>query len=203
MTDPVPHNRNRLGYVIGMVSHPFVIFMPALVLVLKDTAWFAAAGWVTFIAAIILIPVWAQIAYARRRNRYTYQRGMRHSLYITFAVSMVACVGLALWLEAPRRLVFSLLCLCVWAPLQFSVNARFTKISAHTAILCGIVTALMSMGELSTPGLMLAAAVAVVATGWARIVTGHHTVLQVGLGIVVSASAVLITFVLTSIWYPL
>jgi membrane-associated phospholipid phosphatase len=109
---------------------------------------------------------------------------------------MLACLGLGLYLDAPRRLMFSLLCLVIWVPFQSAVNARFTKISAHTAVIAGICTALVAMGELNTVPLVLSAVAVVLAVGWARMVTGHHTLQQVSLGILVSAGSVFAAWVL-------
>lgn len=190
VTDPVPHNNNRLGYWLGMIFHPFTVFIPALIVVLKDTEPLVAVGWVVFMAVIILVPALTLIRLARRRGRYTYQRGMRHPLYGVFWASMVLCVGLAELLDAPGRLVFSLLALVVWVPLQAVINARLTKISVHTAVVTGILTALLLMGDLNSPLLVIGAAGIVCATAWARVVTGHHSVLQVSLGIIVSIISV-------------
>lgn len=196
--DPVPHNGNRLGYWLGMIFHPFTVFIPALVVVLKDTEPLVATGWVVFMAVIILVPVLTLIHLARRKGRYTYQRGMRHPLYVVFWVSMVICVDLAVTLDAPERLVFSLLSLVVWVPLQTIINARLTKISAHAAVITGILTALFLMGDLNSPLLMLGAVGVVCATAWARVVTGHHSVLQVSLGIVFSVASVLVAALIFS-----
>ena len=201
VTDPVPHNGNRLGYWLGMIFHPFTVFIPALVVVLKDTEPLVAVGWVVFMAVIILVPALTLIRLARRKGRYTYQRGMRHPLYIVFWASMVLCVGLAVVLEAPGRLVFSLLALVVWVPLQAAINARLTKISAHTAVVTGIFTALFLMGDLDSPLLMIGAVGIVCATAWARVVTGHHTVGQVSLGIVVSTAAVAAAYALMALFW--
>jgi len=201
VTDPAPHNGNRLGYWLGIIFHPFSVFIPALVVVLKDTEPLAAVGWVVFMAGIILTPALTLIHLARRRGRYTYQRGMRHPLYLVFWVSMVLCVGLAEWLDAPERLIFSLLALVVWVPLQAAINARLTKISAHTAVVTGIFTALFLMGDLDSPLLMIGAVGIVCATAWARVVTGHHTVGQVSLGIVVSTAAVAAAYALMALFW--
>ncbi len=47
---------------------------------------------------------------------------------------MVFCVGLAAILHAPERLIFSLLALVVWGPLQAGINSRLTKISAQACL---------------------------------------------------------------------
>jgi len=200
MTDPVPHNGNRLGYWLGMIFHPFTVFIPALVVVLKDTEPLVAVGWVVFMAVIILVPALTLIHLARRKGRYTYQRGMRHPLYGVFWASMILCVGLAVTLDAPERLVFSLLALVVWVPLQAVINARLTKISAHTAVVTGILTALFLMGDLDSPLLVGGAVGIVFATAWARVVTGHHSLVQVSLGIVVSTVSVGIAFALVALF---
>jgi hypothetical protein len=192
LIDPVPHNRSRLGTWLSMIFHPFTVFIPALFVVLKDTELAVAVGWVAFIAIIILVPALTLIHLARREGRYTYQREMRHPLYAVFWVSMVLCVGLAVTLDAPERLVFALLALVVWGPLQAVINARLTKISAHTAVVTGILTALVLMGDLDSPLLVTGAVGIVCATAWARVVTGHHTLLQVTLAVPVSVVAVLV-----------
>ena len=194
VTDPVPHNGNRLGYWLGIIFHPFTVFIPALVVVLKDTKPLAAVGWVAFMAGIILVPALTLIHLARRQGRYTYQRGMRHPLYLVFWAGMVLCVGLAEWLDAPERLIFSLLALVVWVPLQAAINARLTKISAHTAVVTGIFTALFLMGDLDSPLLVIGAVGIVGAVAWARVVTGHHTLWQVSLGMIVSFISVVTAF---------
>ncbi len=194
MSDPIPHNDNRLGYLLGYVFHPFVVFVPALFAVLKDTDPLQSLAWVVFIALMILAPVSLMIARAQRRERYTYQRITRHSLYVTFWLSILLCLTLAFALDAPKRLASSLLALIIWVPLQFLVNARFTKISAHTAVVTGIATALILMGNLNSIALVIGAGAVILATAWARVVTGQHSLLQVGLGIVVSATSVLIAF---------
>jgi len=201
VTDPVPHNGNRLGYWLGMIFHPFSVFVPALLIVLKETPLLVAVGWVAFMAGIILTPALTLIHLARRRGRYTYQRGMRHPLYLVFWAGMVLCMGLAAILHAPERLVFSLLALVIWGPLQAVINARLTKISAHTAVITGILTALFLMGDLNSPFLVSGAAGIVCATAWARVVTGHHTLWQVSLGIVVSTAAVAAAYALMALFW--
>ncbi len=190
VSDPVPHNRSRLGTWLGAIFHPFTVFIPALIVVLRDTEPLVAVGWVVFIAIMILVPLLLLIQLARQQEHYTYQRGMRHPLYLAFWTSMVVCVALAAALDAPERLVFALLTLIVWVPLQAVINARLTKVSAHTAVVNGILVALVAMGDIDTPLLIGAAVAAVAATAWARVATGHHTVLQVSLGLVVSTTAV-------------
>ncbi len=85
-------------------------------------------------------------------------------------------------------------------PLQAVINARLTKISAHTAVVTGILIALFLMGDLDSPLLVGGAVGIVFATAWARVVTGHHSLVQVSLGIVVSAVSVGIAFALVALF---
>ncbi|MBI5960348.1 MAG: hypothetical protein HY866_16530 [Chloroflexi bacterium] len=199
MSDPVPHNRNRLGWLLGFIFHPFTVFIPALVVVLNDTPRREALAWLTFIAVLLLGPTALLVQLARRRGRYVYQRETRHILYLTGELSILICTGLAIALEASPRLLFSLLTLALWVPLQYTVNARLTKISAHAAVISGIVAAFMVLGEIDSMPLALAGVGAVLATAWARVVTGHHTLTQVSLGIMVSITSVLAAAVLVSL----
>jgi hypothetical protein len=194
VNDPVPHNRSRLGYWLGFVFHPFTVFIPALLVVLKGTDPAVAVGWIVFIAVIIVVPALILLQLARQQGRYAYQRGTRHPIYVVFWVSMVVCVGLAQGLNAPSRLAFSLLTLCIWAPLQYLVNAWLTKISAHVGVVSGILTTLLVMGDMDHPLLVMGAGGIILATAWARVVTGHHTRLQVGLGALVGVLSVLAAF---------
>ncbi len=196
MSDPMPHNHNRVGYFLGYVFHPLTLFIPTLVVVMRGTSFEAAVGWVAFITIMILAPTIFFIYVFRRQDRHIYQREHRHILYITFWVSMLICSVLAILLDAPSRLIFSLVCLLIWTPMQLSINFYYTKISGHTAVISGIMTAFWVMGELDTPILISLTVGVVVATGWARIVTGNHTREQVILGVLVSSGAVLIAAVL-------
>lgn len=201
--DPVPHNRSRLGRLISLIFHPFVVFLPVLAVILKDTPPLEAAAWLGFIGLMFLIPSFILIERARRQQRYTYQRSTRHHFYLVGEFNILICTGLALWLASSPRLVFSMVCLSIWTPLQYGVNVRLTKISAHTAIITGIVTALILLGDLHSIPLVLGAVVVVLAVAWARLVTGNHSLTQVVLGMAVSIVSVLLAFGLVALWRPL
>ena len=82
---------------------------------------------------------------------------------------------------------------------------RWTKISAHAAVVTGILTAFLLMGELNSLPLVVGAVGIVLLTGWARVSTGHHSWVQVGLGILVSAASVGAAFGLMTLFgvFPL
>ena len=44
VSDPVPHNRHPLGRLLSRLFHPLVIFIPTLVIVLKDADPLEAVG---------------------------------------------------------------------------------------------------------------------------------------------------------------
>ncbi|HEX3050375.1 MAG TPA: hypothetical protein VHP83_06960 [Aggregatilineaceae bacterium] len=201
MTEVIPHNRNRLGVWISRATHPLIIFIPTLIIVLKNTPLLEALGWISFIALLIFVPATILLRRLKQQGKQTYQREARHLIYVTFWVCMVMSTLLALVLGAPSRLLFSLLCLCIWVPLQYAVNARFTKISVHVAVISGIMLALLLMGELSSIPWLIGAIGVVLATAWARLVTGHHSLLQVSLGITVSTISVLLAFGLLALFH--
>lgn len=193
MTDPIPHNRNRLGVVLGVVFHPMTIFVPALFVVMKGIDLRTAVAWIAFVAAMTVIPLAALLYRVHQRNQRAYHRHARHSMYIGFWLCMVASTLIAVLGDAPRRLLFTLAVLLIWVPIQFTVNILYTKISAHTAVIAGIMTSFAVMGELDHILLVVGAGLAVIATAWARMSTGNHSLKQVTLGVVVSTTSVLLT----------
>jgi hypothetical protein len=202
MSDPVPHNRHPVGRLLSLLFHPLVIFIPTLVVVLKDADPVEAVGWVAFIAAVIFALVVVVLARLRRQGRETYQRDARYQIYLSFWVSMIPCTALGIVFDAPHRLIFALLCLVVWVPIQFLVNARYTKISIHVAVITGIAAALVALGDLNTLPLVGGAVAVIAVVAWARIATGNHTRVQIALGILVSVVSVLIAYGLMSLWRP-
>src|SRR5512145_2029118 len=102
MNDPVPHNRHPVGRLLSLLFHPLVIFIPTLVVVLKDADPVEAVGWVAFIAAVIFALAAVVLARLRRQGRETYQRDARYEIYLSFWVSMVLCTGLGIVFDAPH-----------------------------------------------------------------------------------------------------
>jgi len=100
MIDPVPHNRHPVGRFLSLLFHPLVIFIPTLVVVLKDADPVVAVGWVALIAAVIFALAMVVLTRLRRQGRETYQRDARHQIYLSFWVSMVLCAALGVALDA-------------------------------------------------------------------------------------------------------
>jgi hypothetical protein len=145
MSDPIPDTQNQLANAISWITHPLLIFIPALLVVLKGAEPGETLAWIGLIAAVIFGPAAVLSRYFRRQGRYTYQRDTRHLIYLTFWLSMLFCTGLAIVLDAPSRLLFALIALCIWVPLQSAVNARWTKISIHLAVVTGIMASLLML----------------------------------------------------------
>ena len=199
MADLIPDNRNRLAYGIGLIFHPLVIFIPALIIVLKNSAWQTAVAWISVITILILVPSFVLFYQLKKRGQFTYQRAIRGEVYLTFAVVVIVCIGLAIIFDAPARLQASLLSLLIWIPIQTIINETYTKISTHTAVVSGILTAFWLMGELDHYILKIGAIIVILSIGWARIKTKNHTLMQVIMGIIVSIFAVVIAFKIVQI----
>lgn len=193
MTDIIPDRSKRIAYMVGLIFHPAVIAVATLVLVLQALPIQEIGIWTAVISSIILIPVFIAIAYLRKQNRHTYQRGTRRPLYIVAWISVAICFILIQVFEGPVELAICMATLAVWLPFQLLVNHAITKISAHMAVASGCFTALLLFGKLST--ILTAIGIfIIILIAWARLRTKNHTVLQVVLGTLVGAGSVLLVF---------
>ncbi|GAB4531509.1 MAG: hypothetical protein OHK0046_52300 [Anaerolineae bacterium] len=192
--DPQPDYTNRLAYLLGRLLHPFVVAIITLLIVLRQVPFSEAVLWTGLIGSVLIIPLAVMIVVMQRRQQYTYQRQVRGPLYALGWLSIVLCLVLTLALNAPTVLVACMAALLVWVPLQAFINARFTKVSTHVAVVTGCaVGVLLLEPRVSVPGLLITV-VLIGSTAWARIVTRHHTATQVALGILTGALPVLVTF---------
>jgi membrane-associated phospholipid phosphatase len=196
LNDPVPDNRNRLAFIIGRIFHPYVICIPTLFVVLSDLSWDEALNWSLIVIAIVLLPGMTLAAYLQRRGHPLYERRTRTPLYIVGWGSVLTCILVIRQMGAPQVLVFSLITLAIWAPLQLSINTFITKVSAHAAIAAGCAVGLLLLGKLETLPIQVLVLAIVIVTIWARVVTHNHTILQVSLGLIVGALPPLIVFTL-------
>jgi len=190
MSDPIPDNANRLGYVLGYVFHPFVLFVPSAFLVLKGEPFWAALGWVLLMGGVAITPTAAAIFYLRTRKIYIYRREVRLPVYLVAWLGTLTCGAVLLLLDAPHRLLACVAAMGVWIPLQGAINELYTKISGHTAFSMGVMVGLALFGELDAPILQVGAVAIVLLTAWARYVTRNHTLQQIVLGWLVGAVSV-------------
>lgn len=194
MTDPVPSHHNPLAVLVGRLFHPFVVSVITLIIILQTTPFAEAAFWVVGISVILILPVTLYMTIRQRHGRYAYQRKERGPIYFIGWCSVIVCLILTHFLNAPDVLVMCLLTLVLWVPLQRFINQRFTKVSTHTGVLTGCLVGLGLLGHLMSPLGWIVGIGAMVLTAWARIETRNHTPQQVMLGILVGALPVLIVF---------
>jgi membrane-associated phospholipid phosphatase len=194
MNDLIPNERNRFAVLIGRLLHPFVVSIVTLILMLQSLPVGESLTWVTAISVILIAPVMVFITLIQRQERYVYQRHERGTIYLIGWISVIVCLLLAILLQAPQVLTIGLLTLAFWVPLQRFINHRFTKVSAHAAVITACVVGLVLLGPLNTPLGWLFGVVVIVLTGWARVETTNHSPLQVLLGMIIGALPVLLIF---------
>lgn len=191
MSDSVPNNSNRLAYWIGIILHPYVIYVVPAIITLGE----AGVLWSALVAITVVIPIAIVVLIQRHRARYVYQRHSRTPLYVIGWLGVLVCWGLAQVLGAPLTFIAGVASIALWAPLQFLVNTLATKASVHTALVAMSVTGLVMTGHLNTPLSIIMGIAIIVAAGWARMITRNHTLAQVVIGAILGALSVLIVFI--------
>lgn len=190
MADTLPDNTNRLAYWVGIVLHPYIIYLiPAVITLGLD-----GLRWSLLVVLTVVIPIGVLVLVQRRRARYVYQRQSRTPLYIVGWLGVLACWAIAQMSGAPIVFIAGVASIALWAPLQFLVNTFITKASVHTALVAMSVIGLVMTGHLNTPVLLLAGLAVIVAASWARMVTRNHTLAQVVIGALLGALAVMLVF---------
>ncbi|MEZ4667749.1 MAG: hypothetical protein R3E39_07510 [Anaerolineae bacterium] len=194
MNDIRPTYQNRIATAISLLFHPAVVGVPTLLAILNEMSFTEILGWTVLILGILLIPNVILQLILQRRGRFIYQRDTRKPLYIVGWLSVLICLVILIFLNAPRVLVACLIALLVWIPAQLIINQVLTKISIHTAVISGCLTGLLVLGKLDTPFLKVLAVIILISTAWARMETKNHTLPQVALGALVGSLPVLIVF---------
>jgi hypothetical protein len=194
MIDPTPDNTNRIAHFLGYLFHPFVLFVPSALIVLRGIPLAEVLGWIGLIAVITIAPTAGMIYYLRTHDKPIYRREYRLPVYATAWASTLVCGVILLLLDAPERLLACTAAIAVWVPLQTTINEYYTKISGHAAFSMGVMVGLWILGELDTWVLKGIAIAVVVFTAWARHITKHHTASQIVLGWLVAAVSVGVSF---------
>lgn len=195
-TELVPDNSNRLAYWIGRIFHPYLVCIPTVFVVLNDLPLHSAVAWSALVLIVVLGPGIVLVALLQRREQWIYLRRVRGPVYTLVWLSVLSCLLILLWLDAPDVLTACIAALTLWVPLQLFINEYITKVSTHAAVLAACITGLWWLGKLGSPILQ---AVMVVITGvtlWSRYTTKNHTIPQLLLGLVVGSGSVLLTFAL-------
>lgn len=194
MNDPLPVQNNRVAVFIGRVLNPFSLPIPTLLIILNDLPFRDLLPWFALTIGLILVP---GVIATRLTERYIspiYMRRTRGPLYLIAWISVIVCLAVFLRLNAPRILIAAVATLTVWVPLQWAINTWVTKISAHAAVAAGCLTTLFILDKAGTPLVTGVLLVLMVLMIWARVITRHHTLPQVILGVLVGALPVLIVF---------
>ncbi len=194
MNDPTPVHDNRFAVIVGRVLHPFLLPIPTLLIILSGLPIGELVGWFVLVIGMILIPGIVATALMERYINPVYKRRTRGPLYLVGWISVLACLAVVLRLNAPTALVASVATLAVWVPLQWAINTWVTKISAHAAVATGCFSTLVILGKAGTPVVEVALLILVILTVWARVVTRHHTITQVILGVLVGVLPVFVVF---------
>ena len=194
MTDPIPVHDNLLAVTVGRVLHPFLLPIPTLLIILNGLPLGEVLSWLALITGMIVAPGAVATTLMDRYVNPVYKRRTRGPLFLVGWVSVLACLVVILRLNAPPVLIASVATLAVWVPLQWAINTWVTKISTHTAVATGCFTAIVVLGKASTPLIEALLVVLIMLTIWARVVTRHHTLPQVILGVLVGILPVLLVF---------
>lgn len=194
MNDPVPEHSNRFAVAVGRILHPYLLPIPTLLMMLSGLPFGEALGWSFVVVGLVLTPGITGALFFQRRGRFLYQRQTRGPLYLIGWMSILFCLAVMVFLDAPTVLIASVATLAVWAPLQWAINRWMTKISTHAAVAAGCFTTLLLLGKVGNPLLQILLLILVVLTLWARIVTRNHTIPQVVMGALVGVVCVLLIF---------
>lgn len=194
MTDVTPDHSNRFAVLVSRILHPFLLPIPTLLVLLSDLPLGESLAWGLLVLGIIVLPGALLVAYSERRERPIYRRRVRNPLYVIGCGLILFCLLVTLIFHAPRIVVAVVADLAVWLPLQGGINRYVTKVSGHAAVAAGSLMMLLMAGKLTNPLIFILLGALVILVLWARVVTRHHTVTQVIMGVLVGALPVLVVF---------
>lgn len=196
MNDMIPDSTNRIASIIGLLLHPFLVAVITLLIVLSDLPLTTAIKWTTIISISLIMPLTSMIIFMKHRQQYTYQRHERGRLYLIGWLSIAFCLLIIILFDGPDILQACMAALLVWTPAQAFINARFTKVSTHVAVLSGCAVGVLWIKAWYLPVIWLTLIGMIALVAWARIVTRHHTLQQVLLGVLTGTLSVSLVFML-------
>jgi hypothetical protein len=190
--DPV----DRLAEAVSLIFHPFVVVIPTMVIASmhQATTFGRAIFWTLLSIGVVILPLTYLIYSKVRSGQYSdasvSMREQRYGLYAVAGSLLILLIIILVVGKAPLILIASLVAAALAIAIASVINRRFTKLSLHTIGISGCTTVLL----VTTPPLGLAMALCIPLLGWARIRLGHHTLLQIIIGLAVAVISVLFIF---------
>lgn len=186
--------KRQISLVISVILHPFVVGPMAMVLVLyldsgnlRSALWYAAVC-----AALVIGPTFTYLLIQVVRQRFSNAdvsiREQRHGLYIFGVTCMLICLGVLLWLDAPRVLVVLFLTGFGTIAAFAVITKLWTKVSIHAGTIAGT-TAAVAFYSLPLAGLL---ALGTFLVSWSRLTLKRHTLFEVMLGLIVATTVVVV-----------
>lgn len=184
---------NKLAEWFERVLHPAFISVLTVLLVmyLSGVGLLSAIGWVILMVIFLVGPLFVFNLYNKRRESDSHP--VARDKYTEYALAVIGLVLLFVVLylaQAPRVFIMTLYAVATATIISSAINQFVTKISRHTIVVAGS-TALMATVSWPLAGVMGVLALAVM---WSRVRLGHHTLIQVLLGVIVAVGAVWLVF---------
>ncbi|GGM29136.1 phosphatase PAP2 family protein [Dactylosporangium sucinum] len=156
--------------------------MPVVVGLHAGAPWWGLVT-VLFTAAVPYGVIWLGVRRGRLTDHHIGKREQRRAPLAIGLASVLAGLGLLVVADAPGELVAMVVVMLLVLLGTTLVNLRW-KLSAHTAVSAGAVTALTVLfGPLLAAGALLVAVI-----GWSRVRLGDHTAAQTVAGAVLGAA---------------
>lgn len=187
------HTLDKVARWIERVLHPAFISVLTVLLVmyLSGVGLLSAIGWVVLMVIFLVGPLLIF-------NLYNKQRGLdshlvardKYTEYGLAGIGLVLLFAVLYLAQAPRIFIMTLYAVAAATLISSAINQFVTKISRHAIVVAGS-TALMATVSWPLAGVMGVLALAVM---WSRVRLGHHTPIQVWLGVIVAVGAVWLVF---------
>jgi membrane-associated phospholipid phosphatase len=181
--------------LISHIFHPMLLSIFSIYLVGLYAAdhWFYGLGWATFCTVLQVVPPTIFFGIRMRQGIYSDEdvsvREQRNELYLFSFVTLLVGTLIMVLLGAPAGLVAFLLSGVIANLLAWCINL-FWKVSIHSASVASCAT----VATIYVLPLGVVMWIIALAVGWARVYTHNHTVLQVVVGLLLSASVVSMVF---------
>jgi len=190
--------RKRIANLTSNILNPFLVSLVICLLLLfaSVSSTLEAIKWTLIAMVLSVLPIFLIVIYLVRNDRldaiFINVRRQRTKIYLPACLCAVTGYFVLTYLRAPSILVAAFTAVFLMVVIFMLINLWW-KISVHTAIVTGSVTALVMMyGWTAAATLVL-----VPLTAWSRIELEHHSLAQTATGALLAATIVAVVF------YPL